>query len=109
MTNGDAKVRRTLHLKFKLPSANPGQLLSMIKAAAPFYELFGTTRVHLLQNVDDPGQYIQVIEYETPEALEINRQRIASDPRMQGYLQTWRTLLPGAIEVDVYQDVSAGG
>jgi len=107
MTNEDAKVRRTLHLKFKLPSADPGQLMSMIKAAAPFYELFGSTHVRLLQNVDDPGQYIQVIEYEMHETLEINRQRIASDPRMQSYLQTWRTLLPGAIEVDVYQDVAA--
>jgi hypothetical protein len=109
MTNDAAKVRRTLHLKFKMPSADPAQLLSMIKAAAPFYELLGGRRVHLLQNVDDPGQYIQVIEYETHEALEINRQRIASDARMQSYLQTWRTLLPGAVEVDVYQDVSADG
>ena len=105
MADQEPKVRRTLHIKFTLPAAQPAQLLSMVKAAAPFYELFGGKRVHLMQNVDDPGRFIQVIEYETPEALELNRQRIASDPRMQAYLQAWRAMLSGAIEIDVYQDV----
>ena len=30
-----AKVRRTLQLRFTLPSADSGQLVAMIKAAAP--------------------------------------------------------------------------
>jgi hypothetical protein len=101
----DEKVLRTLHLKFTLPAADPAQLSAMIKSAKPFYDFFGTTRVHLLQNVDDPARYIQVIEYETDESLEVNRQRIASDPRIQGYLQAWRMLVPGAVEIDVYQGV----
>ena len=33
------------------------------------------------------------------------RQRIASDARMQSFLQTWRTMFPGALEMDVYQEV----
>ena len=37
--------------------------------------------------------------------MEINRQQIASDPRVQAYLQAWRTMLPGAIEIDVYKVV----
>jgi hypothetical protein len=105
MAAGDPKVVRILHFKFTLPSADPAQLSALIKSAKPFYEFFGTTRVHLLQNVDDPGRFIQVIEYETDEAVEINRQRIASDPRLQGFLQAWRAMLPGAIEVDVYEEV----
>jgi hypothetical protein len=36
--------------------------------------------------------------------MEMNRQRIASDPRVQAYLQTWRTLLPGSVEIDVYKE-----
>jgi hypothetical protein len=36
--------------------------------------------------------------------LELNRQRIAGDPRVQAYLQTWRTLLPGSVEIDVYRE-----
>ena len=109
MASGDPMVRRTLHLKFKMPTAEPAQLLSMTKVAAPFLEMFGSKRIRLLQNVDDPTSFIQEIEYETPEALELNRQRIASDPRMQSYLQTWRMLLPGAVELDVYQEMSDGG
>lgn len=105
MTNGDAKVRRTLHFRFTLPTADPSQLLAFLKALTPYYEFFGGTRVRFLQNTDDPTRFIQVIEYEAPEAMETNRQRIASDPRVQAYLQAWRTMVPGAIEIDVYRDV----
>jgi len=107
MTNGDGKVRRTLHMRFRLPSADPAQLASLVKASAPYYQFFGGARVRLLQNVDDPAQFVQVIEYETPEALEVNRHRIASDPHLQTYLQAWRAFMPGAVEMDVYQDTTA--
>jgi hypothetical protein len=99
------KVRRTLQLRFTLPTSDTGQLVAMIKAAAPFYQMFGKAEVRLLQNVDDPAKIIQQIEYEAREDWELNRQRIASDARMQAYLQTWRMMFPGALEIDVYQDV----
>jgi hypothetical protein len=88
-----------------MPGADPAQLSAMMKHAKPFYEFFGTMRMRLLQNVDDPGRFIQVIDYETDEALEVNRQRIAGDPRMQGFIQAWRSMLPGAVEIDVYEEV----
>ena len=99
------KVRRTLQLRFTLPSADSTQLVAIIKAATPFYQSFGNAEVRLLQNVDDPARFVHEIEYETHEVIELNRQRVASDPRMQAYLQTWRSLLPGSIEIDVYQDI----
>ncbi len=105
MTNGDNKVRRTLHLRFTLPAVEPAQILALVRAATPFYEFFGSREVRLLQNVDDPARYIQVIEYDTDAALEINRQRLASDPRMQAYLQAWRAAMPGAVEIDVFKEV----
>ena len=98
-------VRRTVQFKFTLPAASSTHLASLLRAAAPFYEAFGGRRVRLLQNVDDPGRFMHEIEYETHEVIELNRQRVASDPRVQAYLQTWRSLLPGAIEIDVYQEV----
>ena len=107
MAKKERKVRRTLHLKFTLTSADPSQLLAMVNASKPFYEMLGGTEVRLLQNVDDPGKFTQVIVYETPEDLETNRARIAGDPRMQGYLTMWRTMLPGGVEMDVYKDVEA--
>ena len=102
--SSDPKLRRTLHFKFTMPNADSAQI-AMIKAMAPFYKMFGETRIRLLQNVDDPAKFIQEIEYEAPEGLEINRQQIASDVRMQTYLQAWRSMLPGGVEVDVYKEV----
>ena len=105
MAKGRAKVKRTLQLRFTLPAADSGQLAAMIKAAAPFYQMFGNAQVRLLQNVDDPAKFVQEIEYEAQEDWELNRQRIAGDVRMQTYLQAWRAMLPGSPEIDVYQEV----
>jgi len=105
MPDTGQKVRRTLHLKFTLPGADAAQLFTMAQASAPFFQLFGSAKVRLLQNVDDPAKFIQEIEYEAHEAFELNRQRFAGDPRMQLFLQTWRSMLPGGVEIDVFQDV----
>ncbi len=104
MPNDDAKVRRTLHFKFTLPGATE-QMIAMMKSAAPLYQMFGEAQVRLLQNVDDPSRFLQEIEYDAPAALELNRRQIAADARVQGYLQAWRTMFPGAIEIDVYKNV----
>jgi hypothetical protein len=105
MSNDEKKIWRTLHLKFTLHGADSDQLSSMMRAAAPFFQMFGNAHFRLLQNADDPTRFIQVIEYETPEAFELNRQSLASDMRMQTYLAAWRTMLPGALEIDVYQEI----
>jgi hypothetical protein len=101
----ERKVRRQLQLRFTMTSANPAQLLQFVNASKPFYEMMGGTEIRLLQNVDDPAKFIQVIEYETPESMELNRARIAGDVRLQTYLQAWRAMLPGGIEIDVFKDV----
>jgi quinol monooxygenase YgiN len=105
MSNDEKKIWRTLHLKFTLHGADSDQLSSMMRTAAPFFQMFGNAHFRLLQNADDPTRFIQVIEYETPEAFELNRQSLASDVRMQTYLAAWRTMLPGALEIDVYQEI----
>jgi hypothetical protein len=105
MANDGKRIRRILHLKFTFAGAEPAQILAMVKAATPFFEFFGSREVKLLQNVDDPSRFIQVIDYVTDEGLELNRQRIASDPRMQAYLQAWRMALPGGVEIDVFQEM----
>ena len=105
MSDSEAKVRRTLHLRFTFPGADPEQLAALMRASAPFYALFGNAQLKLLRNADDPGKFIQVIEYETPESFELNRQSIAADMRMQTFLQAWRAMLPGGLEIDVYQEV----
>ena len=102
MSNGESKIRRTVHFKFTLTGASE-QMIAMIKSSAPLYQMFGDAKVRLLQTVDDPGRFLQEIEYDAPETLEQNRQQIASDPRVQAYLMGWRAMFHGAIEVEVFK------
>jgi hypothetical protein len=105
MADDPPKVRRTLQFRFTLPGANSEHIVAMLRAAKPFYEVFGGGRPRLLQNVDDPSRFVQEIEYELHEVIEINRQRVASDSRVQAYLHTWRSMLPDGVQIDVYREV----
>jgi hypothetical protein len=105
----DEKIRRILQLRMRAPTPDTTQLLSIVKAAIPFYQAFGNTRVRLLRNVDDPAHFIQEIEYDAEATFELNRQKVASDPMIQGYLRIWRSLFPGAVEIDVFEDVTGAG
>lgn len=98
-------VRRTLQFKFTMPNSDAAQVASLLTAARPFHEAFGGKKFRLLQNVDDPSRYVHEIEYETPQAIEFNRQRFASDPRVQAYLMSWKTMFGGSAEIDVYQEI----
>jgi len=105
MSGEESKIWRTLHLRFTLSGADTEQLSSLMRSAESFFQLFGNAHFRLLRNADDPAKFIQVIEYETPESFEINRQSIASDLRFQAFLQAWRAMLPGALEIDVFEEV----
>jgi hypothetical protein len=98
-------VERILHFKFRATGTDTDQLVALLKSAMPFYEASGT-RARLLRNADDPNQFIQELTYNVPAMIETNRQAILSDPMIQGYLRTWRTLIPGGVEIDVYEDVT---
>ena len=99
MAKREKTIRRTLHFRFTLSGASE-QMIAMIKSSAPLYQMFGKAEVRLLQNVDDPSKFLQEIEYDAPEEMELNRQKLAGDPRVQAYLQGWRAMFPGAIEID---------
>src|SRR3954452_8244711 len=100
-----ANVERVLHFRFRAAGVDMSQLLALIKSAMPFYQVSGR-RMRLLRNVDDPSQFIQELEYTVPEMFEANRQAIAGDPTIQAYLRTWRQVVPGGVDVDVYEDVT---
>ena len=98
-------LHRVLHMKIRA-LGEPAQVLALVQSTAPFYRALGGTQVRFLQNVDDPAQFVIEVEYEANAALEINRQKISSDPMVRTFLQGWKTLLAGAAVMDVYQDVS---
>src|SRR5262245_21739899 len=103
------KVKRILVVKIKMPGPDAIKSLSMMmKTVLTFYQAFGDAKMRLLRNVDAPNELIQVIEYQMEHAVELNRQRLASDPAMRNFVQAWRTMFPGAVEVDIYEDVTEG-
>lgn len=107
MSNDAAKTHRILHVKIRTPSPDAAKLVAtMMKNAAPLYQAFGDVRIRLLRNVDNQVQFLQVIEYQADLAIEQSRQKLASDPVTQNIVQAWRVLFPGAVEVDVYEDVT---
>jgi hypothetical protein len=108
MANGPTTVTRFLHVKFRVPAADATQLLPMMKAALPMLEAMGA-RVRLMRNADDPAQFVQIIAYQTDPALEASREKVASDPMLRTYMQAWRSIFPGSVEMDVYEDVTDGG
>lgn len=100
----EKSVRRILHFKFTLPSADNAHFLAMLKSAKPYTTIFGEVKVRYLQNADDRAKILQIMEYDAPKTIEANRQSLASDPRVQAYLQVWRSMAPN-VEMDVYQEL----
>ena len=98
-------LKRVLQIKIRA-IGDPGQALSLIRSAAPFYRTIGGTGFRVLQNVDDRAQMLIEIEYAAHAALELNRHKVASDPMVRTFLQGWRAMLQGSADMDVYQDVT---
>ena len=103
---GDGTLQRVLQLKIRV-LGDAGQFLTLMQSATPFYQALGGKRFRFLRNVDDPNQLLVEIEYEAHAGLELNRQKVASDPMVRTFLQGWRTMLSGSAEVDVFEDVTS--
>ncbi len=99
-------LKRVLQIKMRA-LGDSEQVLTLIRSAAPFYRTLGGTGFRVLQNVDDPAQLTIEIEYAAAAALELNRQKVASDPMVRTFLQGWRAILAGSADMDVYEDVTA--
>ena len=105
MAESPNNVRRVLHMKLRA-IGDPQQMLSLMQGATPFYRALGTSKVRILKNVDDPAQFLVEIAYEADAGLELNRQKVASDPMMRGFLTGWKQMLAGSADMDVYEDVT---
>jgi hypothetical protein len=103
MADGE-KVRRVLQMKMRVVG-DPKQVLALMQSATPFYRAMGS-RFRIMQNVDDPAQFVIEIDYEADAAMELNRQKVASDPMVRTFLQGWKQMLAGNAEMDVYEDVT---
>lgn len=105
MADAPEKVKRLLHMKIRAVG-EPRQVLALMQGGTQFYHALGGARFRYLQNVDDPAQFLIEVEYEADAALELNRQKVASDPMVRTFLQGWRQMLAGTADMDVYEDVT---
>lgn len=105
MADAQDALKRVLQMKIRA-LGDPKQVLALVRSTAPFYRALGGTQVRFLQNVDDPAQFVIEIEYEANAAMELNRQKVSSDPMMRTFLQGWRMVLAGNAEMDVFEDVT---
>ena len=105
MAEPEEDLKRVLQIKMRA-LGEPKQVLALIRSAAPFYRTLGGTGFRVLQNVDDPAQLLVEIEYAAHAALELNRQKLSSDPMVRTFLQGWRAILAGSADMDVYEDVT---
>ena len=105
MAETNEVLRRVLHIKMRA-LGDPSQVLALIRSSAPFYRAMGGTGFRVLQNVDDPAQILVEIEYEAHAALELNRNKVASDPMIRTFLQGWRAILAGNADIYVYENVT---
>jgi hypothetical protein len=105
MADAAEKVKRLLHMKIRAVG-EPRQVLALMQGGTQFYRALGGARFRYLQNVDDPAQFLIEVEYEADAALELNRQKVASDPMVRTFLQGWRQMLAGTADMDVYEDVT---
>lgn len=109
MQKESSTAKRVLCLKIRTPSPDAAKLVvSMIKNTMPLYRTFGGTSVRLLRNADDQVQFLQIIEYEMDQAIESGRQKLASEPTAQKFVQTWRAMFPGTVDAEIYEDVTDG-
>lgn len=105
MPDAPETVKRVLQIKIR-SLGDPQQTLALMQRGAQFYSAFGGARFRYLQNVDDPGQFLVEVEYEADVELELNRQKVASDPMVRAWLQGWKQMLAGTADMDVYKDVT---
>jgi hypothetical protein len=105
MTDAPAKLKRLLHMKIRAVG-DPKQALALMQGGSQFYRALGGARFRYLQNVDDPAQFLVEVEYEADAAVELNRQKVASDPMVRTFLTGWRQMLAGTADMDVYEDVT---
>jgi len=94
-----------LHLRIRVAEANQERLFSFLRNALPFYEQPGI-RIRLLQSRDDPGRFLEIVEYDGRETHDRDQVRVDSEPQMRALLDRWHALLEGSPEVETYEEVT---
>lgn len=106
-TVGRTSPAIVLHLRIRAKPGCREQLLAFLRRAKPFYEAPGGIMMRLLQDRSDDHAFIEVFEYQSQQAYDLDQQRVRDDPQMKAYLTEWRGLLDGPPVVETYWEQTA--
>ncbi|MCB1496071.1 MAG: hypothetical protein KDJ86_09820 [Bauldia sp.] len=96
-----------LHLGLNCRDATGRDLKRFLREATPFYESLPGVGIRLLQSLDRPGRFIEIVEYDSERALQLDDARLSQDPQMRAFIAQWRDLLIEPPEVERYLDLTA--
>ena len=70
----------------------------------PYYEQPGGIRVRLLEAMNAPDEFVELVEYRDQDTYEQDQVRVEQDPGMRALLAEWRQLHAGPLTVEVYRE-----
>lgn len=105
---------RIVSLIYQVKKERQNDLIRFLARAIPFYESPGNIKVLLYEYLDQPGKYLELVEYSTVDSYEADQQRVESSYEYRVVLDEWRRLIEGELDVgrlrriDPCSSVSAG-
>jgi len=96
---------RMIHLTFTARDGSGAALRAFLARAIPYYEANPGTRIRLLASNTTAGEFIEVVEYESPAAFAADEARMKTDPKMLALLAEWRGLIAD-LRVTTWEDVT---
>lgn len=94
-----------LHLRIRAKTGCRDRLLDFLREAKPHYESPGGITMRLLHDRSDDHVFIEIFEYESQQAYELDDHRVHNDPEDMARLARWRELLDGPPVVEVFNAV----
>lgn len=98
---------RYIYLRIKVVPENREAFFEFLRAAIPFYERDGETRMVLIEDANEQNTFIEIVEYQTEGAFLRGEEAVRSDPETLKYLARWRGLLAGPPVVEEYVNCEA--
>ncbi|NNH05997.1 hypothetical protein [Cellulomonas fimi] len=79
-------------------------LEAFLRRARPTYEAPGGIRTRLQWRLDDPAEFVEIMEYADRATYDADQVRVEQDPAMRALLAQWRAHLDGPPRVEAFEE-----
>jgi hypothetical protein len=101
--NTEQPTRIDLHIRLRVAPGRREEYLTFLREGIPYFESPGGIEVRLLEDKTDDHKFVELILYENEQVYGRDRDRVANDPVMKKFLESWRALLAETPTFDVYR------